>query len=157
MTGNLNLILMNIAKPEDTTTLFLNSHYSPYGVGPARASVKRMLNWKGSFRALDASGQTLTWEEWCDSTRAFYYENQPYMRGGMKNGVYLHYPVPTIVVGNNSFFRFKKTEKTPSLKQLAAYYKNICQICLKKFKLIFLFIYHHTNLSFSYNYLYLVN
>lgn len=115
---------MKIVTPNFKTTLLLNSAWQPINTITARAAFMHLL--KGRVSCLDKNSSIFhTLDTW--NALAEFRDDQPYMRSAHQD-----WPIPTIVVVTNKFFKKPKKKKL-TLLDLARIYDFKCQYCLEKF------------------------
>lgn len=128
---------MEHVKQNRKTTLILNHSWLPIQIATARVVISHLIRDRiiplGKDHTPFQSGDwpSFTKEEFENKSflKDFFYENHPYMCS--TNHIW---PIPTIVVTGTKFFPKQNLEGKISLRKLAAYYGNRCQICGEKFR-----------------------
>jgi 5-methylcytosine-specific restriction endonuclease McrA len=124
---------MNIVAPDTRTTLLLNIAWQPVTTITARAAFTHLL--KQRITALDKNNSVFSnLDSW--NKMGCFYEDQPVLRSA-KNV----WPIPTIIIITNKFFRRPKKKKL-DLVDMAKICENTCQYCFEKFPLSELTIDH---------------
>jgi 5-methylcytosine-specific restriction endonuclease McrA len=124
---------MNIVTSECKTTLLLNNAWQPINAVTARTAFAHLLS--QNVTALDKNNNLFdSIDRW--NKYAEFYEDQPALRSSKHS-----WPIPTIIIINNKFFKKPKKKKL-SLAELGKVYSCVCQYCLKKFKIADLTIDH---------------
>ncbi len=122
---------MNFVSPNERTTLLLNNAWQPITLITARAAFMHIF--KGRVTCLDKNSEAFfNLESW--NKYGQYYDDQPMMRSAGNYNNPNIWPIPTIVIVTNYFFRKPKKKKL-SLFELAKIHKYQCQYCFRKFSL----------------------
>ncbi len=115
---------MKDVKSTDRTTLLLNSAWEPVKVVTAKAAFNHVL--RGKTSAIDVNGVVYhSMDTWLELAK--YHKDQPCLRGAKDT-----YPIPTIIIVTDKFFRIPKRKKL-SLDEMAKVLDNTCQYCLEVF------------------------
>lgn len=116
---------MKKVKCNDRTTLLLDYAWKPLGVLTARSVFKHFL--KKRVRGLDKNMNPLDFADWYEGYGDFY-SNQPCISSSRDL-----WPLPTISIITEKFFRKYEQRKTVSFRDLCLIYDFKCQICLTRY------------------------
>lgn len=117
-----------LVKATDELVLILDYCWMPLCITTVREGVKKLLiegcknKKQPKVRAINNVGEPVCWEDWVNTGKSHYYENQPFIRTA--NSLI---PVPTILLTTAHFYH--QAKKMPKLSLLYKKYKGVCQIC----------------------------
>lgn len=117
----------------DRICLILSHFWTPINVTTAKEAIRKLITCgsdsspQKTVKALTRDSEPVVWEDWINSGRVSYHQNQPHLSSCSRL-----YPVPTILLTNSRWVY--KTKSQPNIRYLFNRYKGQCQICGDFFK-----------------------